>query len=136
MPIAVKAKNFETEVLQAKLPVLVDFWGPRCLPCRMLHPILTALAEECAGQIKFCMCNTDREPTESDGEFEEKFKLILSYNVMNLPTMLLFRDGKPLRTLIGLHTREELLEIFAEEGLLRQTHKEDAEDGKGGGANQ
>ena len=130
MAVLVKAKNFTSEVLDASktLPVLVDFFGERCMPCRMLRPILLALGGEYAGQLKICMLNTDKEPGETDEEYQEKFRTILSYDVMNLPTMLLFADGQLRRTLIGLHTKAELLEIFAEEGLRLMPSKADEED--------
>jgi thioredoxin 1 len=117
MPILVKPKEFEAEVVGAKVPVLVDFYGERCMPCRMQRPILIELSEQLAGQMKFCMFNTDREPDETDAEYEEKFRTIVSYQVMNLPTLLLFVGGKERRAMIGLHTKQELLDIFAEEGL-------------------
>jgi len=123
-----KAKEFEAEILRAEVPVLVDFFGERCMPCRMLRPILVELSEEYAGQIKFYMFDTDRERGETREEYEEKYRTILAYQVMSLPTMLLFVDGKLRRTLIGLHTKEELLEVFAEEGLELALPAPDEED--------
>jgi len=120
MPVLVKAKEFDAEILHAKEPVLVDFFGERCMPCRMLRPILVELSEQFAGQMKFCMFNTNRERGETREDYEEKFRTIVAYNVMNLPTMLLFVEGALRRTLIGLHTKEELLQVFAEEGLRLQ----------------
>jgi len=122
MPLLVKPKNFEAEVLDANLPVLVDFFGERCVPCHMLRPILVELSEEYAGQLKICMFNTDKERRESDEDYEEKFRTLADYNVMHLPTMLLFLQGRLRRTLIGLHTRQELLDILGEEGLALQPH--------------
>ncbi|MDR3313785.1 MAG: thiol reductase thioredoxin [Oscillospiraceae bacterium] len=130
MPIVVKTNSFETEVLKSKQPVLVDFWGARCMPCKMQRPILLELAEEYAGQLKICMFNTDQEEGESEAEYQEKFKTILEYKVMNLPTLLLFQGGKAVRSLVGLHTKGELREILREEGLeLNQQHAGDGEDG-------
>jgi len=117
MPMLLKAKEFEAEILRSKMPVLVDFFGERCMPCRLLRPILVELSEEYAGQMKFYMFNTDRERGETREDYEAKYRTIVAYEVMNLPTMLLFVDGKLRRTLIGLHTKEELLQVFAEEGL-------------------
>jgi len=118
MPL--KAKEFEAEILHSKIPVLVDFFGERCMPCRMLRPILAELSEEYAGQMKFYMFNTDRERGETREEYKEKHRTTLAYEVMNLPTLILFVDGERRRTLVGLHTRQELLEVFAEEGLNLQ----------------
>ena len=120
MPVLVKPKNFGAEVLDSALPVLVDFFGERCVPCHMLRPILLELGEQYAGQLKICMFSTDRERRESREDFEEKWRTIEAYGVMHLPTMLLFVEGGLRRTLIGLHTRQELLDIFAQEGLALQ----------------
>ena len=116
MPIVVRAKNFASEVLAAKGPVLVDFYGEQCVPCRVLRPILMELSEEYEG-LKFCVFNTDREARETDEEYEEKFSILAAYNVMSLPTMLVFHYGQVILTLIGLHTKEELLQIFDDRGL-------------------
>ena len=120
MPVLVKPKTFGAEVLDCEMPVLVDFFGERCVPCRMLRPILVELGEEYAGQLKICMFSTDRERRESDGDYEEKFRTLAEYGVMHLPTMLLFMDGGLRRTLVGLHTKQELLDILGEEGLALQ----------------
>jgi thioredoxin 1 len=121
MPVLVRPNNFDTEVLQSKLPVLVDFFGERCVPCRMLRPILLDLGEAYARQLKICMFNTDKERRESDEAYEEKFRFLNTYSVMHLPTILLFFEGRLRRTLIGLHSARELLAVFAEEGLALQT---------------
>ena len=128
MPVLVRAHNFASEVLGAALPVLVDFFGERCMPCHMLRPILVELGEEYAGQLKICMFNTDRERRESDKDYEEKFRTLADYGVMHLPTMLLFMDGGLRRTLIGLHTKQELLDVFGEEGLALQPRVGDQPD--------
>ena len=117
MPVFVKPKNFDAEVLESELPVLVDFFGERCFPCHMLRPILLALGEEYAGQLKICMFNTDKERGDTHEDYEDKFRILAEYDVRHLPTMLLFTGGKLRRTLIGLHTRQELLDAFQEEGL-------------------
>ncbi len=117
MPVLVKPKNFNSEVLETELPVLVDFFGERCTPCQMLRPILLELSEEYTGQLKVCMFNTDREARDSDADYEEKFRTALTYGVMHLPTLLLFVGGALKRTLIGLHSKDELLAIFKEESL-------------------
>ena len=125
MPVLIKPKDFDAEVLDSKVPVLVDFFGERCVPCHMLRPILVELGEEYAGQLKICMFNTDKERRESDEEYEEKFRTLADYSVMHLPTMLLFMDGGLRRTLIGLHTKQELLDVFGEEGLALEPRVSD-----------
>jgi len=116
MPIAVRPKNFAEEVLEAKGPVLVDFYGDQCVPCKIQHPILVEISREYKG-LKICAFNTDREMQDTDEEYEAKFEIIDAYQVMNLPTMLLFEDGMPTSTLIGLHTKKELLRIFKKQKL-------------------
>jgi len=130
MPVSVKPKNFEAEVLDAGMPVLVDFFGEHCLPCHMLRPILVEIGEEYAGQLKICMFNTDRERQDSDEDYEEKFRILANYSVMHLPTMLLFMDGQLRRTIIGLQTKQELLDAFAEEGLALQPRAVEQADGE------
>jgi len=128
MSVLVKPKNFEAEVLRAETPVLVDFFGEHCLPCLLLRPILLALGEELAGRLKICMFNTDRERRESDEDYDEKFRTIAEYGVMHLPTLLLFMDGELRRRLIGMQSREELLEAFAEEGLAVEAGEAEAQN--------
>jgi len=132
MPLPVKPKNFEAEVLGAGLPVLVDFFGERCVPCHMLRPVLLRLGEEYAGQLKICMFNTDRERRDTDEDYEEKCRTLATYDVRHLPTMLLFNGGELRCTLIGLHTREELLEAFEEAGLALEP-RESGQPGPGQG---
>ena len=139
MPVLVRPNNFDAEVLDARLPVLVDFFGERCAPCRLQRPILVELGEAYTGQLKICMFNTDREPRESESDYEAKFRTMISYNVMHLPTLLLFFGGALRRTLIGLHTRQELLDILRGESLAldeRIGNQPRPEDGQHGGNNQ
>jgi len=139
MPILVRPNNFEAEVLGSGLPVLVDFFGERCIPCLLLRPVLLGLGEEYAGQLKICLFNTDRERRESKADYEEKFRTIEAYGVMHLPTLLLFIDGALRRALVGLHTRQELLDILREEGLRlepRVGNQPGPDEGEDGGERQ
>jgi len=117
MPIIVNARNFTQEVLQASGPVLVEFYGDQCMPCRLLRPVLMELSQQYP-VLKVCMFSTDRQPDESDEEYEEMFGILATFSVMNLPTMLLFVGGELLGSMIGLHSLEELLEIFRAHGLI------------------
>jgi len=116
MPIVVRANQFVEEVLEVQGPVLVDFFGENCMPCKMLRPILLDLSREFSG-LKFCMFNADREMFESDEEFEAKYNIMSLYQVMSLPTLLLFVDGAVRASIIGLHTRDELLKFFRDQGV-------------------
>ena len=93
-------KNFETEVLKSEKPVLVDFWAAWCGPCQMLLPVIEELAGEVA-DAKICKVNVDEEP-----ELAEK------YSVMTIPTLIVFRDGKPAEKSIGVISKEQILKLI------------------------
>lgn len=89
--------NFEEEVLQSELPVLVDFYADWCGPCKMMAPVVEKLAEELAGKCKVGKCNTD-----------ENMELAQKYRVVNIPTFMIFKAGQPVETLKGSMTASEL----------------------------
>lgn len=95
--------NFQSEVLESELPVLVDFYADWCGPCNMLMPIITQLAKEYDGRFKIGKCN-----------IEEEMELANSYRVMSIPTLLLFKDGELVKTYVGAMTKEELVEMLEE----------------------
>lgn len=95
--IAVDDGNFEQTVLQAKTPVLVDFWAPWCQPCLMVAPVLEELAEEYSGRITIAKLNVDQNP-----------KIASQYQVMSIPTMIIFKGGKPFSNIIGFKPKEQL----------------------------
>jgi thioredoxin 1 len=92
---------FEESVLKAPMPVLVDFWGPTCGPCHLMEPVLDELAGEYAGRVVFYRLNRDENP-----------KIANRYNVMSLPTLIMFKDGQPFSSIIGFtgETRRKLKE--------------------------
>ena len=96
-PIATDDSNFEQTVIQAKTPVLVDFWAPWCAPCRMVAPALDELAKEYDGKIIFAKLNVDESPRTAS-----------TYFVMSIPTMILFKNGKPVTNMIGFKPKEQL----------------------------
>jgi thioredoxin 1 len=98
MPIPLTQENFEKEVLAAKGVTLVDFWAPWCGPCRMLAPVIEGLATEFAGKAKVGKVNVD-----------ESAALAQQYGIMSIPTIIIFKDGKPVDQLVGLQTKDRLV---------------------------
>lgn len=98
--ITVTNDNFETEVLKADRPVLVDFWATWCGPCRMQGPIVEELAAENDG-IKVGKVDTD-----ANGELAEKF------GIMSIPTLLVFKDGQLVGKSVGVTQKEKLLQML------------------------
>ena len=96
-PIEVNDSNFDQVVLQAKTPVLVDLWAPWCAPCRMVAPVVEELASEYEGRVSFAKLNVDQNPRTAS-----------RYGIMSIPTLLIFKDGKPLSNIVGFRPKAEL----------------------------
>ncbi len=92
--------NFTQEVINTDKPVLVDFWASWCGPCRMLSPIIDEISAE-TEKIKFCKLNVD-----------EQLELAQRYMVSSIPTLILFENGEPVRTSVGVRPKSELLEFL------------------------
>lgn len=101
----IKDYDFEEEVLQAEELVLVDFFAHWCGPCRMLGPVLEEMAEEYAGKLKVVKVNVD-----------ENSLTAANFKVMSIPTVIFFRQGEPVETLIGFNSKEDLVKVV--DGLL------------------
>jgi thioredoxin 1 len=89
--------NFQAEVIESELPVLVDFWAPWCGPCRMVAPVVEEIAQERAGELKVVKMNTD-----------ENQQTAVAFNIMSIPTLILFRNGQPAKTVIGAYPKRKL----------------------------
>ncbi|MCS7150975.1 MAG: thioredoxin [Endomicrobia bacterium] len=94
--------NFEQEVIKSTVPVLVDFWAEWCGPCRMLSPIIEELSKAYSEQqIKICKVNVDENP-----------RLASRYSIMAIPTVIIFKNGKPYEQVTGVRSKKEFEEMI------------------------
>ena len=96
-------QNFEAEVLKSESPVLVDFWAAWCAPCRIVDPIVHELAGEYSQKIKVGKLNVDENPNISQ-----------TYSVMSIPTIMLFKNGQPVKSVIGAQSKENFKKAIDE----------------------
>lgn len=99
-PITLTVENFQSEVVNATVPVLVDFWAPWCGPCRMVSPIVDEVAEE-VQNAKVGKINVDEQP-----------ELASQFNVMSIPTLIVFKGGKAVKTSIGVKSKEAIRSLL------------------------
>lgn len=99
--ITLNEENFKAEVLEAQVPVLVDFWAVWCGPCRMIAPLVEELAEEYKERMKVGKLNVD----DYQG-------LAAEYGIMSIPTLLLFKNGQVVTRMVGYQSKDKLVEII------------------------
>lgn len=99
--IVITNENFEEEVINADIPVLVDFWAAWCGPCKMLAPVVEEIAEEYEGKLKVGKVNID-----------EQMDLAMQFKVTSIPTLILFEKGEAIKREVGFMTKSEIEEML------------------------
>ena len=105
--INVDHDSFQKAVLDSQKPVLVDFWAPWCGPCRAVAPVIEELTNDYQGKIEFAKVNVDEAPFVAS-----------KYGIMSIPTIMVFKDGKPLQQAIGYQPKDQLKKLL--DGALAQ----------------
>jgi thioredoxin 1 len=100
-PIVITNENFEEEVIQSDVPILIDFWAPWCGPCRMVSPIVDEIAKETDGSYAVGKVNVDESP-----ELAEKF------GVASIPTLIVMKDGELVNRAVGALPKKSILELL------------------------
>ena len=95
--LEITENNFESEVLKSDKPVLVDFWAPWCMPCKIIAPIIEGLAEELKGKVKIAKSSVDDNPD-----------IATELSVLNIPTLILFKNGKEVSRMTGVNSKDAI----------------------------
>ncbi|MFH1782155.1 MAG: thioredoxin [Candidatus Omnitrophota bacterium] len=99
----VKSTNFTQEVLESKIPVIVDFWATWCMPCKMIAPIVEAVSKEYSGKVKVLKLNID-----------DSMDIANKFGVMNIPTIIFFKDGGEFSRIVGVTSKEGIVKKIEE----------------------
>jgi len=99
--VDIKSGDFQKEVLDSDIPVLIDFWAPWCGACKMVGPVVSEVAKEYEGKLKVCKASV-----------EDAQELASQFGIMSIPTLMLFKSGKPVVQKVGFMPKEELENII------------------------
>lgn len=108
MEVKITESNFKEEVLNSNKPVLVDFWATWCGPCKMLSPVIEEIAAEKSETLKVGKVNVDEEPA-----------LATQFGVVSIPMLVLFKNGKAVKTSVGYQPKEEILKFIEQQQEIR-----------------
>jgi thioredoxin 1 len=95
--LEITSESFEKDVLKSEKPVLVDFWAPWCMPCKIIAPAVEKIADEMKGSIKVTKLNIDESP-----------EVATEMSILNIPTLLLFKQGKEIARIVGVNSKEAI----------------------------
>ncbi len=101
--VTVTSSNFSEEVLKSDKPVLVDFWADWCMPCKILGPIIESIAKDYSDKIKVAKLNVD-----------ESGDVASQYNIVSIPTLIIFKDGKPVKHRVGAGSKKAIEELISQ----------------------
>ena len=99
--VNVTKENFEAEVVNSDIPVVIDFWAEWCVPCKMIGPVLAEISEEYKGKLKVAKVNVD-----------EAGELASEYNIISIPTLMVFNKGEVVKQQVGAVSRDVIIGLF------------------------